>query len=476
MSPGSVSRPNIFLILSPILLIAGLAAPFAMLPAPESWQFSVIAGCVLALTLICYQMTPARNPLGRLILMCVWVALSWGCVANLHLWTIGSGHSFTDPLLLSNDDLNARQHAMEFLGYKTDTPYLFGRGSLQYVLLLIGLMKLFGLSILPPLGLSMLAVMLAVVMTGALAGRILSLKTPEWRSNLAMLFIAMQAYWLAMGTMMTKEACVILGVSATLTGLSVVWRPSKMQTHNIALWGVLLFGLALTGVVRLPMALMTAGAALFLVRRDNMRAVVEVVVIAYLIYQGMHDLDLAMQTEEYFKPDTLSTDYFDNFNARPTQGAYMAWAGDYNLWPAWRKALWLPVAMAVQFIIPLPWNAGADIHRAITLAYAHQGWMWYIEGGLAISWLISCFARRSPVSNSNRLLIRYAAWLVVMWAAVAWMYAGAVSRYLLPFMPVAVCMAVEAFGRWHNSRNLRRIGCCIFALLLIALCLAYHLG
>lgn len=78
--------------------------------------------------------------------------------------------------------------------------------------------------------------------------------------------------------------------------------------------------------------------------------------------------------------------------------------------------------------------------------------------------------------TADKGLLRLAAWLIMVWGAVAFMYGGAVSRYLLPMMPVAVCMAVEGLVRWHTDKLLRRTFDVYLVLLAAALCAAAMMG
>ncbi|MCM1337271.1 MAG: hypothetical protein NC187_01125 [Candidatus Amulumruptor caecigallinarius] len=458
------------------ILVVGCFAPLTF-PCGATWQFLLMQLVVIGLALCAYRLTPSRSAAGRITLLVTWLLLSWGAAANLHQWTVACGHTVTDPLLTCDDDFTARQTALEWLGFDTETYYGFIVH--QYAVLLAGLIKVFGLTVMPALGLSMLATLLSVVLTGVLAVRIAgetprqdngaAVRSPQWMAACAMIMIAAQAYWLTMGTLMMKESLVGLGMVLSLTGLTVLWRPAATRAHTLLLAAMVVCGLLLTGLLRLPMAMMAAGASLFMLRRDNLRGVAAVIVLAVIVWALMQTLDVALQPSLYFNDDAIESAYFEYFNERETQAGYMRLIGDYSSWPWLRRILWMPVSVAVQWVIPLAWNAAADVHRAYTLAYAHQGWVWYAEGGLALSWLVTALGgsirKRHPLSLAERMGL----WLAAVWGGIAVMYGGSVSRYLLPMMPVAVCLAEQGWIAWRSNPPLHRVFLIYLALLAAAL-------
>lgn len=429
-----------------IAMGAGCAAQ-AFFPCGEAWQFIAMQLVALGASLAAYRLTPSRSPAGWATLLCAWLLLSWGCAANLHQWTLASGHTVTHPLLMCDDDALARRMAMDWLGI--NGPLDYAPWLNQYAAVVAAMISIFGLSVIPPLGLSMMASLLTVVLAGVLSQRVVTVRSARWRSAAAMVMIAAQAYWLTMGTVMMKEALVSLGVTMMLAGMTVLWRPCHRRSLNILCVTMLAAGTLLVGLLRLPMAMLTAVAALFLARRGNFKAVAGVLVLALCVFALMRLTNVTIEPADYMTQDTLETDYYRFFNERESQAGYMRFVGDFAAWPWWRRVMWTPVAMAVQWVIPLAWNAGADIHRAVTLAYAHQGWVWYLEGGLALAWLVTSLG--GPHSL-RRVTVRLGLWLVMAWAVIACAYGGTVSRYLLPMMPLAVTLATQALGEWPRNR------------------------
>lgn len=134
--------------------------------------------------------------------------------------------------------------------------------------------------------------------------------------------------------------------------------------------------------------------------------------------------------------------------------------------------MWLPVCCAVQYLIPLPWNALNDIPMGYTLAYAHQGWVWYLTGGAALYYLIF----NSWRDLRQNLTGRYMLWAAACFIGIAWLFGGTVSRYILPFMPVFVACALYTFIHDRHRVSFRRFYGVYAGLLAVALTASYFMS
>lgn len=99
-----------------------------------------------------------------------------------------------------------------------------------------------------------------------------------------------------------------------------------------------------------------------------------------------------------------------------------------------------------------------------TLAYAHQGWIWYLIGGAALYYLVYTSWR----NLRHELLGRYMIWAAACFIGIAWLFGGTVSRYILPFMPVFVAGALYSL---LNDRH-RQSFCRFYAVYIVSLAIA----
>ena len=122
----------------------------------------------------------------------------------------------------------------------------------------------------------------------------------------------------------------------------------------------------------------------------------------------------------------------------------------YFLRPFWYKALMLPLTMAVQFIIPFPWTY-YDNSTFINL-FARMTYGWYLVGGTALFYYLVMSWRRDGSSTMGA----WPWWAALSYAAIAWVMAGSVARYVTPVQPLFVPVAVFVLcrlreGHWRKA-------------------------
>ena len=149
----------------------------------------------------------------------------------------------------------------------------------------------------------------------------------------------------------------------------------------------------------------------------------------------------------------------------PSRAAYRKLIGYYFLYSPCHKFFMLPLTLSLQFIAPFPWQAvGEDniiFNHIIRFSYG-----WYALGGMALFYYLFISWRRQDNMGM------WAWWPAITYAATAYVMAGSVTRYALPFEPLFVPVVMylicrlldgcwrKAFKRW-----------CIFFVILLTITL-----
>ena len=308
-------------------------------------------------------------------------------------------------------------------------------------LLTVLLWKVFGISIVPPLAMNMMLTLATIVITGSLASSLLDGRTSMSSRQVASLAMAMTAtlfFFLSHGTQMLKEPLTYFGVMlcalalASLTRLNdtrLAWRPIALfalgitivamarTTYSIMmLAGVLFIGVGNRPQWRNALAMLVLGAAIYYAANEFGHA------LSYNYYDGYFDSD---------KSAEISNQFIIGANQEPLANI----VGDYFSLSLWRRALLLPLLCAVQFIIPFPWIMG-DV--TISELVPRIALPWYAIGGLTLYYLGWMSWRKQTSLGCFPL------WVAFCFAVPAFIAAGSVSRYMLPFQPLMVPMAIFA--------------------------------
>lgn len=127
------------------------------------------------------------------------------------------------------------------------------------------------------------------------------------------------------------------------------------------------------------------------------------------------------------------------YQARGIYGEIMS---DYFFLPVWQKLLLLPVTCTLQLFIPFPWvdNEVLDVWSVATRFQL----VWYAVAGVSLYYLF-------VLAWKKKNLGWWAMWPFVCAAAVAFTTSGTVSRYILPYEPLFVTIAVWVLLKYHES-------------------------
>ncbi|MDE6468593.1 MAG: hypothetical protein K2L28_06820 [Muribaculaceae bacterium] len=370
----------------------------------------------------CYRRLCPVNQGGRYALLVAWLMLAIGVTLNSWWFTTASGGTPSQPVLLNNDsalawnrmtEVLAGAPLMEFSPRETFGTFL--------ALLSAGGTPAIG----GELTMSMLATLIAIVLTGAASGRMALAGGSTEReaariSTAAMILTGSVSYFLASGTLLLKDpwCCMVM---ATL--LFAVYGVRRLSAK--AVLAVLCIGLSL--LIRhnlLPLfAVAFVIASIKTTRGERILylAVAAASVAAYVMMSG------------HLSAYVMATDGTSNFNldegCDERLAAYNTVAGGYVYSEWWRQALYLPFSLVVQYLIPLPWAFGRDVVFGPTQAWAHVSYLWYAVGCIILFYLFFRI-RRSPWAYASACVFG-----VFATVATAYITGGTVSRYCLPWLP-----------------------------------------
>jgi len=132
-----------------------------------------------------------------------------------------------------------------------------------------------------------------------------------------------------------------------------------------------------------------------------------------------------------------------------SQQFYHDFLNYYFLYSTGHKLLMLPLTVSVQFITPFPWLIYEE--PTFTNYVARIGYGWYLIGGIAAFYYLFLSWRRRENMGA------WAWWPALAFIIIAYVMAGSVTRYVLPFqplfIPVVVFMLCRLYkgGRWAKS-------------------------
>lgn len=363
--------------------------------------------------------------------------------------------------------------------YWNDALYHFSGGSegsptwfhqQGYGLIISLIWQLCGKSIVYPLLLNALLILLAIILSGKIAMRLIG--DNKETMTVAMVMTASICYFLNSGTVILKEAPLCFAFALSLYGLTLIVKPAEKSRERFMLWASIVTGLSLVALLRYTSVLYLIIAIPFLVIKRHSRtfdiiAASTICLMAFFIAR----LIITVHASSFSESDIiLGNGLNDNFfYDNPQHVAYNTIMNGYFDYPWWKKIALLPVTATVQFFVPLPWGFDSYSNYAPTLAYARVGYPWYIIGGLALYTLIFCR------KHANNDIIRFLLWACAMWFVTAYLFAGTVSRYTLPLIPAIIPAAVYAFYDLRQRKHPFVIAGIYFILIAIILLIAHHI-
>lgn len=421
----------------------------------QRWPVQDVLTIVLALA-VAYAVprgvlarTQGGGPRANFVLMAVGMLLIVAAVDGIWHSTALAGRPLTWPRLMSDDGGYYYWAVHTLLG---DEPGFTRRlPFIGFPLLMLVTFKVMGVSVVWPVAMNMCFTLLAIVLTALAGVRVMRGRVQASASTVMCLVMGgcgLLFYFLSQGVAVLKEASCYLAISLVAYALGRMCTEGRTRT---ALWtDVLLYGLgmALLCMTRLTMSYFVLAGVLvcmLIEPRRNWRLGTVLLALGVIIYglcwlttynYGM-DRQLRIVAGEGAMPALYIT-----------QEPYKAIIGDYFNYTVLHRILLLPVTCGVQAIIPFPWFMPGVPCDSVGAVLARTGWTWYAILGIACYYYIFLSFRRE-----GRGLGLWALWPLLCFMGVAYVTGGSLSRYVLPFEPLMVIVAVFTLLSVHERHG-----------------------
>ncbi len=427
------------------VLLSAVVVLSYLLPGVDRFGMLLATVCIAGIAAAVYSRCDSRSTAGWYTLAAALTLSMAGTIVSVWYFTTASGGTLENPVLNNFDAARDWAWGCHYAFGDDVPPEYYATGGGYRVAACLAVL---GRSVASPIFLNVLCYVLAVIAVGCVAWK----STGDRRTaTAAMIITASMGYLLAQSTVIIKDVPVTLLMACTayvfVCRANGAANASLKITHTVMLVSALL----LLGILRHNILFMVAlGAVIFAVRRGGIDwpligvAIIAVAVRSAMLQWALPPTGTAMQvvTAESSAEIILTNPY--------TMG-YDSMLGDYTTMPFYRKLLWLPASVVVQFLIPFPWNWTRDVIFSPVQAVAHCGYMWYAAGALILYWIGSSRRRESSVA-----LRRLVLWGVLLTVLTAYISSGRVSRYCLPYLPMLLPAAADVVVSACAARGVRR--------------------
>lgn len=368
-------------------------------------------------------------------------ALTITLMAEWGIWnaTTAVGLPFDNPHLIV-DDSRYFKWALAHYDGRVEAPACTFVG---FPLIVVGLWKVLGVSIVWPLALNACVALFAIIVTARMTVVLLDRRVdtkPETVTMLVMLVCCFLFFFLSQAARLQKEALSYLATA--LCGLALA-RFSRQESISWKTMAVFALGCAIMAMVRTSFVyFFMIGAVIvsFTGLRKRWRNGLVLVAIAVVIFGAGCLLSMYSFTKQYVT--IAGGNAMDqSFVIRGTQQPYLALIGKYFYYPVLKRILLLPLTMSVQFIIPFPWIYDRPGDHTVVSVMTRMRWMWYIVGGITLFYYFFLSWQK------GKGLGMWALWPAVVFIIIAYVIGGTVSRYVLPlqilFIPQAVLVVLQ---------------------------------
>lgn len=446
--------PGMLLLLAEVIL-------FAVLAVASSRHFGMADGARITSAYLVAYLVPRivlRRDRGwswtsSFILFVLAVIFVYIDFQRLTAYTLLDGYSLQEPNLMSDGRRYYKWALHQYDGRYEDFTMIFP----GFPLMMVGLWKVLGVNVVWPQALNLMFTFLSVVFTAKLTRRLLSHRvsaSPRALVTGGMLLTSSLTYYLILGTAILKEGSIFFSIAMAAFALSSLTTSDDERHHPYQ--DLLLFALAciLMGLVRTTYLYFIAlGVVIMSIThlKRNWRFTLCLLVIVGL------SLFLGEQLSRY-SFDRHAEIVTGGWNMQRTfvigksQQFYHDVLNYYFLYSGWHKVMMLPLTMSVQFFLPLPWYNYEE--PSLINAFSRFTYGWYLIGGTSLFYYFFISWRR----NENMGVWPW--WPAIAFAALAYVMAGSVARYVTPILPLFVpiamyvlCLVYEghrrkAFIRW----------------------------
>lgn len=435
--------PGILLLFIEVLAVAVLAVV-------SSHLFGMADGTRITLAYLVAYLVPrailkrARGTSqgAHVVLLLLAIFLSWVALDCLQAWSTPEGYSLQRPYV----DGDAHQYYLwalyHFDGSVEESPTVFP----GFPLVMLGLWKVLGLSVIWPQALNMMCTLVSVVLTGMMTRRLLAHRVKVSGPALlltGMILMCLLQFYLMSGISILKEGIIFMAISmagfalaSMATGDEERHRPWRDIATFVAACVIIAF-IRTTFLYVLLLGVLVMALPHW--RRDWMLALFFAVIIVVLMVVGNHFASYSFNRHAEIMGGgwNMQRIYFKN-------PIYKRLIGYYFLYSTWHKVALLPLTMSLQFFLPFPWFT--DYETPVVLnALCHASYGWYFIGGTVLFYFLFMSWRR----GNN--LGTWPWWPLLYLVALAYIMAGSMSRYVLPIQILLVPVAVYVLCRLYEG-------------------------
>ncbi|MBP5314291.1 MAG: hypothetical protein J6Y87_00305 [Muribaculaceae bacterium] len=465
-----ISSKGLVMRLGAVALYLAIAALFVTLFPGETLVTTLLYSLLLlvvAESLYYFTSTCCRN--GEWLIFGVCLLLTIGNILNIYYFTTAFDSTPQFPHLQNSDAATNYYVAYKFFDQHYYTAPV--NPAPIYRWLICHLWRITGVTVAAPIFVNSIFIAWAVIFSGLISRNVLRDYRPS-TSLLAMGLTAAVCYYINSGTIILKDAAVCLSVAMLAFAFTYLRTDLKGRRHYVYAYTSLILGGILLALFRVNYLLPVALGAVILTPWTNRQRWHGLAMIAVCVA-------LWIGVEHIFPHGSISfrvTTYVDGygfgkayFQEAPTRDIYYSLYGNnYFRLPVWQKILFAPIGAAVQYLTPFPWNFSRDAIFGPTLVYAHITYPWYAIGGLIIYFFIF------RIWKAEKHIILWAIWGLAFWLVPVYMFAGAVSRYALPVLPILIPLAILAW-RSRQRKSFKYFAITYVVLLAGALCGAYFI-
>lgn len=440
------STPRLLLLLAEVIALAilavGAVSHFGM---ADGARITVAYSAAYLIPRIVLTRAKGSSTPALVLLLMVAALMIYIDFHKLGMWTLFDGYSLEEPNVQGDGRIYYKWALNKYDGRVKPQNVIYP----GYPMIILAWWKLFGVNVIWPQAMNLMCTLMGIVLTGMTTRRLLAHRvttSPQALVISGMALTCLLTYFLIMGTMIIKEGTVILAISMVSYVLASMTAKEgcHSQVRNMLLMIVACILLAMVRTTYLYFVAMgVIITALPHWRRDwPIRSSMLAIIVLSLILGAM-----------------LSTHHFDRhvevagggwnmqrfYVESESQQFYHDLLDYYFLRPFWYKALMLPLTMSVQFIIPFPWTYYEN--STFINLFSRMTYGWYLVGGTALFYYPMMSWRRGKDNMGA-----WPWWAALSFAAIAWVMAGSVARYVTPIQPLFVPVAVFVLCRLREGR------------------------
>ena len=437
-------KPRILHLFQSAASVAVAIAAFALCGSAGGLQLSLSLPVVAAISIAIHRHLLHGSRAGEWVLSITAMVMALGITLNTYYFTSVLSGTLDAPVLLNSDSLRYFTYAEYLL--EGDSPAAFG-DFLGIPIITAALWAVLGKSIVWALAACMLLTLVAISLSGRLAAILLRHSEPS--SALAMALTAAVCHFTGQGMVLLKEPLIYFAFLLTAIPLAHFYMGNRISARLIVTFVV---GCILTALVRShALHFIALGLIMFLPLQFTRKRILHAAGAAVCIFACVAGGGYLSHTgtEKHSNIVSGSGSMPEAYLGDDSRyDGYKSLLGDYYNRPIYQRIALLPATAAVQYAVPFPWNFVRDTEFGYSQAWNHITWPWYAIGCIILFYFIWLWRKKSTP------LRLWALWAAICWLIPAYLFGGSVSRYVMPFIPILVPLALVVIGELRSHRHI----------------------